>query len=260
MAHSPGGHTGGVRVLVIEDEERLADAVARGLRAEGFDVDVVHDGRDGLWRAREGAYAALVLDVLLPGMNGYAVCRTLREEGNLVPILMLTAKDGEYDEVEAFELGADDFLSKPFSFPVLVARLRAMVRRGPAVTHSDRIEVGDLVLDARAHTCTCAGVDVELTPREYALLEALARRAGDVVPKPALLDEVWGLDFDGDPNVVEVYLGYLRRKLDKPFGTQRLETVRGAGYRLALVEPGASADTAGEAASDAVVDATAMEG
>lgn len=225
-----------VRVLVIEDEERLAEALARGLRAEGFDVDVVHDGNDGLWRAREGAYAAVILDVLLPGRNGYAVCRTLREEGNAVPILMLTAKDGEYDEVEAFELGADDFLTKPFSFPVLVARLRALVRRGPAATHTDRIEVGDLVLDPRAHTCTCAGTAIELTPREYALLEALARRPGEVVPKSQLLDEVWGLDFEGDPNVLEVYLGYLRRKLDKPFGTQRLETVRGAGYRLARVD------------------------
>jgi DNA-binding response OmpR family regulator len=221
-----------MRILVVDDEVRLAEAVARGLRAEGFEVDVVHDGNDGLWRAREGTYAAIVLDVLLPGTNGYAVCRTLRREGNAVPILMLTAKDGEFDEVEAFELGADDFLAKPFSFPVLVARLRSLVRRGPAPSHTDHIEVDDLVLDPRAHTCRCAGSTVELTPREYDLLEALARRAGDVVAKAQLVDEVWGLDFDGDPNVVEVYVGYLRRKIDRPFDRHDLETVRGVGYRI----------------------------
>lgn len=220
-----------VRVLVVEDEERLAAAVARGLVAEGFEVDVVHDGADGLWRAREGRYGAIVLDILLPGMNGYQVCRTLREEGVWTPILMLTAKDGEYDEVEAFELGADDFLTKPFSFPVLVARLRSLCRRG-APARPDRLVVDDLVLDPATRGCERAGDRIDLTPREFALLEVLMRRAGEVVPKRELLDTVWGLDFEGDPNVVEVYMGYLRRKVDRPYDRASLETVRGAGYRL----------------------------
>jgi len=221
-----------VRVLLVEDEERLAAAVARGLTAEGFEVDVVHDGADGLWRAREGSYAAIILDILLPSMNGYEICRTLRADEVWTPILMLTAKDGEYDEVEAFELGADDFLSKPFSFPVLVARLRSLVRRG-APARPDRLVVDDLVLDPAARCCERQGDRVELTPREFALLEVLMRNAGDVVPKRELLDAVWGIDFEGDPNVVEVYMGYLRRKLDRPYGRATFETVRGAGYRLA---------------------------
>jgi DNA-binding response OmpR family regulator len=221
-----------MRVLLVEDEERLAAAVARGLRAEGFEVDVVHDGADGLWRAREGSYAAIILDILLPSMNGYEICRTLRTDEVWTPILMLTAKDGEYDEVEAFELGADDFLSKPFSFPVLVARLRSLVRRG-APARPDRLVVDDLVLDPASRCCERQGDRVELTPREFALLEVLMRNAGDVVPKRELLDAVWGIDFEGDPNVVEVYMGYLRRKLDRPYGRVTFETVRGAGYRLA---------------------------
>ena len=220
-----------MRVLLVEDEERLAAAIARGLRAEGFEVDVTHDGQDGLWRAREGAYAAIVLDILLPGLNGYAVCRTLREEGVWTPTKMLTAKDGEYDEVEAFELGADDFLSKPFSFPVLVARLRSLARRGDRA-RPERLVVAGLVLDPASRSCERNGDRIELTPREFSLLEALMRSAGDVVPKRLLLDAVWGMDFEGDPNVVEVYVGYLRRKLDKPYGTTTFETVRGAGYRL----------------------------
>lgn len=220
-----------MRVLVVEDENRLAAAIERGLVAEGFEVDVVHDGNDGLWRAREGSYAAIVLDILLPGMNGYQICRTLRAEGIWTPILMLTAKDGEYDEVEAFELGADDFLSKPFSFPVLVARLRALGRRGEA-KRPDRLVVDDLVLDPATRSCERSGDRIDLTAREFALLEALMRRAGEVVAKRELLDVVWGIDFDGDPNVVEVYIGYLRRKLDRPYGRASFETVRGAGYRL----------------------------
>lgn len=220
-----------MRILLVEDEERLAAAIARGLQAEGFEVDVVHDGADGLWRAREGTYAALILDILLPAMNGYEICRTLRADGVWTPIMMLTAKDGEYDEVEAFELGADDFLSKPFSFPVLVARLRSLVRRGDRV-RPDRLVVDDLALDPAARSCERGGDRIDLTPREFALLEVLMRQAGDVVSKRELLDAVWGMDFDGDPNVVEVYMGYLRRKLDKPYGRTTFETVRGAGYRL----------------------------
>ena len=221
----------GMRVLLVEDEERLAAAIARGLAAEGFDVEVAHDGLEGLWRARERPYGAVVLDILLPGLNGYEVCRRLREEEVWTPILMLTAKSGEYDEAEALDTGADDFLSKPFSFVVLVARLRALVRRGahprPAV-----LSVGDLVLDPARRTCHRAGAPVALTAREFALLEALVRHGGAVVPKADLLDEVWGEDFGGDPNVVEVYVGYLRRKIDHPFGRASLRTVRGAGYQV----------------------------
>lgn len=218
-------------MLVVEDEVHLGETVARGLRAEGFDVELVHDGLDGLWRARERPYAAIVLDILLPGMNGYQVCRTLRDEGVWTPILMLTAKNGEYDEAEALDIGADDFLSKPFSFVVLVARLRALARRG-AAPRPAVLTAGDLVVDPVTRTCTRGGTAVDLTPRELALLAALLRRAGEVVPKPELLRQVWGDDFDGDANVVEVYVGYLRRKLDVPFGRRTLQTVRGAGYRL----------------------------
>jgi two-component system, OmpR family, response regulator len=220
-----------VRVLVVEDEIALAEAVARGLTAEGFDVDVVHDGLDGLGRAREGGYGAIVLDILLPGMNGYKVCATLRGEGNWTPILMLTAKDGEYDEAEALDTGADDFLSKPFSFVVLVAWLRALARRGQRPRPTTLV-VGSLTLDPGTRTCSRDSQPVELTAREFALLESLMRRDGDVVPKAQLLDEVWGHDFAGDPNIVEVYVGYLRRKVDAPFSTPMITTVRGAGYRV----------------------------
>jgi DNA-binding response OmpR family regulator len=220
-----------VRVLVVEDEPTLAEAVRLGLTAEGFSVDVVHDGVDGLWRAREHEYGAIVLDILLPGMNGYEVCRTLRAEGVWTPIIVLTAKDGEYDEAEALDLGADDFLSKPFSFVVLVARIRALARRG-AVPRGAALEVGDLHLDPASRACRRGADEIALTARELDVLEVLMRRAEDVVPKQALLREVWGPDFDGDPNVVEVYVGYLRRKIDAPFGRRTLRTVRGAGYRL----------------------------
>jgi DNA-binding response OmpR family regulator len=218
-------------VLLVEDEVHLARTIGRGLVAEGFDVELVHDGMDGLWRARERPYGAIVLDILLPGMNGYQVCRTLREEGNWTPILMLTAKDGEYDEAEALDTGADDFLSKPFSFVVLVARLRALARRG-APPRPPLLSAGDLVLDPASRLCHRGDVRVELTPRETAVLEALLRRDSDVVGKRDLVREVWGDDYDGDANVVEVYIGYLRRKVDVPFGCHSVETVRGVGYRL----------------------------
>ncbi|HMC08998.1 MAG TPA: response regulator transcription factor, partial [Actinomycetota bacterium] len=197
----------------------------------GFDVDVAHDGPDGLWRAREGSYDAIVLDVLLPGMHGYRVCRTLRDEGVWTPILILTAKDGEYDEAEALDTGADDFLSKPFSFVVLVARLRALLRRGVRPRPSV-LAAGDLLLDPAARSCRRGGVDIALTPREFSLLEYLLRRAGEAVSKTEILEHVWDYDFEGDPNIVEVYVGYLRRKIDGPFGRRGIETVRGAGYCL----------------------------
>jgi len=222
-----------MRVLVVEDEVHLADAITEGLESEGFDVDAVHDGLDGLWRAREGSYDVIVLDVLLPGMNGYRVCNTLRQEGIWTPILILTAKDGEWDEAEALDTGADDFLSKPFSFVVLLARLRALFRRGapprPAV-----LEVGPLRLDPGTRHLERDGTEIRLTTREFAVLEFLMRRAGTVVAKSEILDHVWGMDFAGDPNVVEVYIGYLRRKIDQPFGSNLIRTVRGAGYHLVV--------------------------
>jgi DNA-binding response OmpR family regulator len=220
-----------MRVLVVEDEVHLAQAITDGLAAEGFDVDAVHDGVDGLWRAREGSYDAIVLDVLLPGMNGYRVCRTLRDEGVWTPILILTAKDGEWDEAEALDTGADDFLSKPFSFVVLLARLRALFRRG-APPRPPVLEFGPLRLDPGGREVTRDGTSVKLTAREFSLLEYLMRRDGNVASKAEILDHVWGMDFAGDPNVVEVYIGYLRRKLDQPNGSGLIRTVRGAGYRL----------------------------
>jgi two-component system OmpR family response regulator len=220
-----------VRILVVEDEVRLAAALGRGLVAEGFDVDVVHDGRDALWHAREHAYGAIVLDLLLPGMNGFRVCRTLRDEDVATPILVLTAKQGEYDEVEALDMGADDFLSKPFSFAVLVARLRALQRRGARPIH-EVLRVGSLHLEPAKRRCTRDDAPIPLTGRQFSLLEALMRRPGEVVPKLELLDEVWGPEFHGDPNVVEVYVCHLRRKIDRPFGCATLQTVRGLGYRI----------------------------
>lgn len=220
-----------MRILVVDDEQRLARSIARGLEADGFDVDVVHDGNDGLWRAREGTYSAIVLDIMLPGLNGYEVCRTLRDEDVWTPILLLTAKDGEYDEAEGFEFGADDYLRKPFSHMVLTARLRSLIRRG-AATPAMTVEGGGLRLDPATRRCRRDEVGIDLTPREFAVLEVLLRRSPEAVAKQDLIDEVWGIDFDGDPNIVEVYVGYLRRKVDKPFGTESIATVRGFGYQV----------------------------
>jgi two-component system, OmpR family, response regulator len=216
-----------VRLLVVEDEARLATALQRGLQAEGFAVDVAPDGPTGLERARHGSYDAMILDVMLPGLSGYRVVRQLRAEQRWLPVLMLSAKDGEYDQADGLDCGADDYLTKPFSYVVLLARLRALLRRGsperPAV-----ISVGDLSLDPARRRVTCGGAEVGLTAREYALLDYLIRRPGEVVSKTDLLDHVWDASLDTAPNVVEVYVGYLRRKI----GRERLETVRGAGYRL----------------------------
>jgi DNA-binding response OmpR family regulator len=229
-----------MRVLVVDDEVHLAESVARGLGAEGFTVELAHDGLDGLWMARERSYGAIVLDILLPGMNGYQVCRTLRAERNWTPILMLTAKDGEYDEAEALDTGADDFLSKPFSFVVLVARLRALARRG-RTPRPPVLSAGDLVLDPMTRRCSRGDEAILLTPRELALLEALLQTPGAVVAKHELLRHVWGDDFEGDANVVEVYVGYLRRKIDEPFGRRSLRTLRGHGYQLVHDEEPAGA-------------------
>jgi two-component system OmpR family response regulator len=222
-----------MRVLLVEDEPALAKTVAGGLVAEGFAVDVAHDGLDGLWRAREHPYGAIVLDLLLPGMNGFEVCRTLRTEGNWTPILVLTAKQGEYDEAEALDTGADDFLSKPFSFVVLLARIRALLRRG-STPRPPVLRVGSLMLDPYRRACERADQAIALTPREFALLECLMRKAqdGGVAVKSWILEEVWGPEFSGDPNVVEVYVGYLRRKIDAPFKVSTIETVRNVGYRV----------------------------
>lgn len=220
-----------MRILVVEDEKRLADALGAGLRAEGFAVDLAHDGLEGLWLAREGGYDAMVLDILLPGMNGFRICSTLRAEGNHVPILMLTAKDGELDQAEALDDGADDYLVKPFSYVVLVARLRALLRRGTA-GREPVLRSGDLRLDPASRRCWRGEDEVELTPRELALTEFLLRRKGTVVSKPDILFHVWQNEFDGDPNIVEVYVNRLRRKLDRPYGIETITTVRGEGYRL----------------------------
>lgn len=221
-----------VRVLVVEDEKRLAAGLKNGLEAEGFATDVALDGTDGLWMAREHDYDAIVLDIMLPGINGYKICATLREEGIWTPILMLTAKDGEFDEAEALDTGADDYVTKPFSYVVLVARLRALIRRG-AGERPTVLEAGDMRFDPGARRAWRGEVQVELTAREMALLEFLLRHKGEVVSKHDILEHVWDYDFEGDPNIVEVYVRHLRNKLDRPFDRNALETVRGAGYRLA---------------------------
>ncbi|MDE0699975.1 MAG: response regulator transcription factor [Acidimicrobiaceae bacterium] len=220
-----------MRVLIVEDEVRLAASVARGLQADGIYADLAHDGRDGLWRAREGNLDAIVLDIMLPGMNGYDMCRTLRAEEIWTPILLLTAKGGEFDEVEGLELGADDYLRKPFSHAVLSARLRALARRGKSPRPTS-LEVGDLELDPGTRHCSRRGKKITLTPREYSVLEVLMRRSPEVLTKDEILLSAWGMDFEGDPNIVEVYIGYLRRKIDKPFAVNSVRTVRGAGYQV----------------------------
>lgn len=221
-----------MRVLVVEDEEALAASLRRGLEADGFAIDLAHTGTDGLWRATETAYDAIVLDLMLPGLNGFKVCRELRDREVWTPILVLTAKDGELDETESLDTGADDFLTKPFSHAVLVARLRALIRRGaparPAV-----LVAGDLRLDPASRRCWRGEEEIALTAREASVLEVLVRRAGEVISKREVLDHVWDDDFEGDPNIVEVYVRYLRRKIDLPYGREAIETVRGAGYRLA---------------------------
>jgi DNA-binding response OmpR family regulator len=220
-----------MRLLIVEDEERLAATLARGLRAEGYAVDLATDGLEGLELASSGDYSAVVLDLLLPGLNGYRVCTQLRAAGSTVPVLMLTSKQGEWDEAEGLDTGADDYLRKPFSYPVLLARLRALTRRGGAGRPAE-LRVGDLWLDPASRRCRRGQVEVRLTAKQFAVLECLARRAGQVVAKSDILDEVWDAAFDGDVNVVEVYVHALRRKLDEPFGLATIQTLRGAGYRL----------------------------
>ncbi|MFD5463138.1 response regulator transcription factor [Kitasatospora sp. NPDC127059] len=220
-----------MHILVVEDEQRMATALRRGLEADGHTVDAAHNGPEGLALAERHPYDVIVLDIMLPGLNGYRVCARLRAGGCRAGILMLTAKDGEWDEAEALDTGADDYLSKPFSFVVLLARLRALHRR--VDQQRPRLHtLGDLVLDANARTCTRAGTPTHLTAREFAILEHLAARAGTVVSKREILDHVWDAGHDADPSIVEVHVHALRRKIDAPFGRSALQTMRGAGYRL----------------------------
>jgi DNA-binding response OmpR family regulator len=220
-----------VKLLVVEDDPKIAAAVRRGLTAEGFSVEVAADGVDGLWRARSGSYDLIVLDIMLPGRHGYSVCAELRKDGDRTPILMLTAKDGDLDEAEGLDTGADDYLRKPFSFPVLVARIHALLRRA-GLGYPPPLCVGDVRLDLPGRRAFRGEEEVPLTAREFDLLTHLVRRTGRVVSKQDILAGVWDDDFDGDPNVVEVYVARLRRKLDRPGRPAVIETLRGAGYRV----------------------------
>lgn len=226
-----------MRVLVVEDEPAIADALQHGLQTEGYAVDVACAGDEALWFAAEHEYAAIVLDLMIPAVNGFKVCRSLRARDDWTPILVLTAKEGELDEAEALDLGADDFLRKPFSAVVLAARLRALVRRGtsarPAV-----LCVDDLEIDPAARECRRGGQLIELTRRELGVLEVLMRAPGTVLSKQQILGQVWDDHFEGDANIVEVYVGRLRRKIDQPFGRETIQTVRGAGYRVGALGGG----------------------
>jgi two-component system OmpR family response regulator len=230
-----------VRVLVVEDEVKMAALLQRGLREEGYAVDVASDGREALWLATENGYDAIVLDVMLPDVDGFEVCRRLREAGRWSPVLMLTARDGVADRVTGLDAGADDYLTKPFSFAELLARLRALVRRG-APERPATLQVGDLVLDPATRRVVRDGTPVDLTPREFALLEFLMRHPGEVLSRTRLIEHVWDFAFEGDSNVVDVYVRYLREKVDRPFGRDSIETVRGAGYRLREEPHGAPTD------------------
>jgi two-component system OmpR family response regulator len=218
-----------MRLLIAEDDAKLSNALARGLRGEGYAVDVAATGDEALLQARVYDYDAVVLDVMLPGPDGVDVCRALREEGRWSPVLMLTARDGVGDRIRGLDAGADDYLIKPFDFGELVARLRALLRRG-APERPAELTVGDLVVDPAARSVIRAGRAVGLTAREFAVLEYLVRRVGEVVSRSELLDHVWDQNYQGSTNIVDVYVGYLRRKLEQPFGRPLIRTVRGAGY------------------------------
>ncbi len=220
-----------MRILVVEDEVKIARAIARGLENEGYAAEVVHDGDDAVFWATEQAFDAIILDVMLPGRDGFTVCRDLRAAGVSTPVLMLTARGSVEDRIGGLDAGADDYLVKPFAFGELLARLRALLRRGPA-ERSPEIVVGDIVIDPAAHTVTREGVPVELSAREFSLLEYLARHPGEVMRRADILDHVWATDYDGLSNVVDVYIGYLRKKLETPFDSKVIHAVRGVGYRL----------------------------
>ena len=218
-------------MLLVEDDERLVEVMKRGLQREGFVVDTASDGEEGLWVAQEIDYDAIILDLMLPKRNGYQVCADLRAAGIWTPILMLTAKHGEHDHAEALDTGADDFLTKPFSYVVLVAHLRALVRRTSRVRPAV-LSVGDLRLDPARHRCWRGDTEIDLTPRQFGLLQFLMTRPGDVLSKTEILEHVWDDSYDMDVNVVEVYVGYLRKKIDIPFSRTSIQTLRLVGYRL----------------------------
>jgi len=218
-------------VLVVEDEAKMATLVRRALEREGYAVDGADNGADGLWLASENAYDAIVLDVMIPPPDGFEVCRQLRRQGRWAPVLLLTARDGVDDRVTGLDAGADDYLAKPFSFAELAARLRALTRRG-AVPRPVELHAGDLALDPATHRVTRAGTEVELSPKEFALLELFMRRPGEVLTRTDILEHTWDFAYDGTSNVVDVYVRYLREKIDRPFERDSIETVRGVGYRL----------------------------
>ncbi len=220
-----------MKLLLVEDDKKIATAVKRGLEAEHYAVEVALDGDTGLWLATEGSFDLIILDIMLPGRNGYQICAELREAGNWTPILMLTAKSGELDEAEALDTGADDYLIKPFAFPVLLARVRALLRRATGRNPSP-VQAGDLRMDPGERRVWRGDQEVTLTTRQFDVLEFLLRRQGQVLSKDEILAGVWEHDFDGDPNIVEVYIRRLRKAIDEPFGRRSIETVRGAGYRL----------------------------
>jgi two-component system OmpR family response regulator len=220
-----------MRVLVVEDEARMASLLERGLREEGYAVDVASDGPDGLWMATENDYDAVLLDIMLPGFDGFDVCRRMREAGRWAPVLLLTAREGVDDRVQGLDAGADDYVTKPFSFAELAARVRALIRRGPG-TRPAALEVGDLRLNPATHRAFRGDVDLELSPKEMAVLELLMRNVGAVVTRTQILEHAWDSNYDGGSNLVDQYIAYLRKKVDRPFGRRDIETVRGVGYRL----------------------------
>ena len=226
-----------MKVLVVEDERRLAAALRKGLVAEGYVVEIANDGEEGLWMATGQQFDAIVLDIMLPKRNGFEVCAALRGANNWTPILMLTAKDGEHDIAEALDTGADDYLTKPFSLVVLAARLRALTRRG-ANARPPVLSVGDLALDPARHRCRRGDTEIALTPKEFTILEYLMRRSGQPVSKSDILGHAWDFAYDGDPNIVEVYVSSLRKKIDAAFGRRSLRTVWGVGYELGPEPPG----------------------
>ena len=225
-----------MRVLIVEDEPKMAALIRRGMRAEGVNADVVTRGEDAVVQAGSSAYDAIVLDVMLPGMDGYDACKALREQGTWSPVLMLTARDAIEDRVRGLDGGADDYLTKPFSFAELMARLRSLARRGP-VERPAVLEVGDLKLDPATRQVWRGRSEIRLSAKEFALLETFMRRPGFVLSRSELLERVWDYDYENRSNVVDVYVRYLREKIDRPFGTATLETVRGAGYRLCTPAP-----------------------
>jgi two-component system OmpR family response regulator len=220
-----------MRILVVEDEPKMAGILRRGLEEEGYAVDTTGEGAEAIWMATENPYDCIVLDVMIPGPDGIEVCRRLRNESIWTPIVMLTARAAVPDRVRGLDVGADDYLVKPFSFEELLARLRALLRRGP-IERPAHLEVGDLMLDPATRRVERGGVEIELTPKEFALLEYLMRHAGDVLTRTRIREHVWDWGFDGSSNVVDVYIRYLRHKVDKPFGKQLIRTVRGVGYAI----------------------------